>query len=259
MNAGLCHLIRLRVWRAVCFGLLFRGAVALAQPAGNPDATFDAANRLFDQGKYFEAVAGFESILRSGRASPALYFNLGNAYFKLGEAGRALAAYRVAARMAPRDPDIAANLEFVRRSVSGGAPPRPGVLTRLVTRLTLDEWAVLTAASLWLWMGALLWRQQVANPGPASRRLALFGAIATVLIGTLLAFAWAEVNWQRSVVVIAKEAILRHGPLDESPSLQTLRDGQELRVRDEKDDWLLVSGATRGPGWIKRDQVLVIR
>ncbi len=259
MNTGLCHTFLLWVWLTAFAGLPMPAAVALAQPAEAPDTTFDAANRLFEQGKYFEAVAGFESILRSGRASPALYFNLGNAYFKLGEAGRAIAAYRVAARMAPRDPDIAANLEFVRRSVSGGAPPRPGVLTRLVTRLTLDEWAVLTAASLWLWMGALIWQQQVTGPGPASRRLVLFGAIATVLIGTLLAIAWAEVNWQRSVVVIAKEAILRHGPLDESPSLQTLRNGQELRVRDEKDDWLLVSGAARGPGWIKRDQVLAIR
>ncbi len=234
-------------------------AVCWLTAAEPPEAAFDAANRHFEEGKYLDAVARFEAILRSGHTSAALHFNLGNAYFKLGEVGRSIAAYRAAARLAPRDPDIAANLQFVRRSVAGGPPPRPGWLSRLVGRLTLREWALLSTASLWLWMGVLIWRQRSPDPGPGSRRLAVAGAVATLLLGGLLGLAWAELNWRQSAVVIVDDAILRHGPLAESPSLQTLHDGQELRVEDEKDDWLLVTGAARGPGWIQRDQVLLIR
>ena len=64
-------------------------------------AAFDQANRLGEQGKYADAIAAYEKILGSGRASPALYFNLGNAWFKSGHLGRAILSYRLAARLAP--------------------------------------------------------------------------------------------------------------------------------------------------------------
>jgi tetratricopeptide (TPR) repeat protein len=231
----------------------------LARAAEPPDTTFDAANRLFEQGKYLEAVAAFETILRSGRTSGALYYNLGNTYFRLGEVGRAIVAYRLAARIAPRDPDVAANLAFARAAVPGTAPPRQSWLARFTGRLTLDEWTIMTGVSLWLWMGILIWRQRITGVGPAGRRLAIGAAGLTVLLAGLLFAAWVQTDGYRSVAVIVDDAVLRHGPLEESPSLQTLHDGQELRALDEKDGWLLVTGAARGQGWIKRDQVLVVR
>jgi uncharacterized protein YgiM (DUF1202 family) len=89
--------------------------------------------------------------------------------------------------------------------------------------------------------------------------LTLAGGAATALLSGLLLSAWLQQTSTRWVVVTADDAMLRHGPLDESPSLQTLHDGQELQVRDEKDEWLLVTGAARGQGWIKRDHVLAVR
>jgi Flp pilus assembly protein TadD len=66
-----------------------------------------------------EAAAAYEQILTNGAVSPALYFNLGNAHFKAGQLGRAIAAYRQAERLTPRDPDVRANLQFARNRVQG--------------------------------------------------------------------------------------------------------------------------------------------
>src|SRR5258708_6882523 len=80
---------------------------------------FDAANKLYEQGKFADAAAGYEKLLQSGQVSEAIYFNWGNALFKSGQIGRAIAAYEQAERIAPRAPDVRANLQFARNQVPG--------------------------------------------------------------------------------------------------------------------------------------------
>lgn len=221
-------------------------------------AAFDAANRLYEQARYREAAAAYEGLLGQGLVSPALYFNLGNAWFKAGEAGRAILNYRLAERLAPRDPDIQANLRLTRELVRGQPPPAPPWWQRWSRRLTLDEWAGITGAGVWLCFGTLVWGEL----RPARRRLcrrwaAGFGGLA-VLAGAALA-EQAQARWLRvEAVVVTKEAVVRYGPLEVSPELQKVEDGTELVVLDQKDDWLQVTGLPRGPGWIRQRDVLVL-
>ncbi|MGB6268044.1 MAG: tetratricopeptide repeat protein, partial [Olleya sp.] len=47
------------------------------------NAVFDLANTLYNQGKYSEAITKYESILDTKQHSADLYYNLGNAHYKL--------------------------------------------------------------------------------------------------------------------------------------------------------------------------------
>src|SRR5262249_36809000 len=82
------------------------GAVA-AEP-GTRERTFLHALEVFDAAKaaadYRESAALLESLLTDGFKNGAVYYNLGNAYFRAGEYGRAIAAYRKAKAFRPRDP-----------------------------------------------------------------------------------------------------------------------------------------------------------
>src|SRR5215469_5260146 len=85
--------------------LLFALGVVAAGGA-TAESAFDEANKLYEQGKYTEAANGYEKILQSGQVSAAVLYNLGNAFFKSGQLGRAIATYRRAQQLAPRDPDL---------------------------------------------------------------------------------------------------------------------------------------------------------
>ena len=86
---------------------------------------------------------------KPGQASAAVYFNLGNAWFKAGQFGRAICAWRRAQELAPRDPDVRANLQFARSQAGQGAPALPGLpLARWTTRLTINEWTVLSSLAV---------------------------------------------------------------------------------------------------------------
>ena len=126
--------------------LLLLGAMTLrAEPV--PDA-FTQANKLYEEGKYTQAAAAYEKITRAGAVSPALYFNLGNACLKAGQIGRAVCAYRQAETLAPRDPDIRANLQIARNQAGDNNPALPGNRwTRWIGRLTLNEWTLAASAA----------------------------------------------------------------------------------------------------------------
>src|SRR4030095_9977885 len=83
-------------------------------------------------------------------ASPALWFNLGNACFKSGQIGRAIVAYRRAENSTPRDPDVRANLKFARNQVKGPTFHLPKWQAWISRGFSINEWSVVTAIGLWL-------------------------------------------------------------------------------------------------------------
>ncbi|MGB6422385.1 MAG: tetratricopeptide repeat protein, partial [Anaerolineales bacterium] len=72
------------------------------------------ANKLYESGQYDQATQILEQIISQGVQDSAIYYNLGNVYYKQGDLGRAIVNYERAALMNPRDSDIQANLTIVR-------------------------------------------------------------------------------------------------------------------------------------------------
>ena len=255
------HTIRAISWEhttglmLVLLAMVAAGDGLAASPgAGDAAAQFESANRLYEQGKFTEAAAAYEKIRQSDAASPALYFNLGNALFKSAQIGRALAAYRQAEQLAPRDPDVRANLQFTRNQVQGPTR-RAGRADRWLGTLSLNEWTALAAGALWLTfisLAAIQLRRQLAQ---SLRNLTIAAAIVTVMFGACLGLALANQNGAESAIVTAREVTVHNGPFDESPNAFTAHDGAELRVLDRKDDWLQVTDDNRRSGWLKRGDV----
>jgi tetratricopeptide (TPR) repeat protein len=237
--------------------LLVFVACPLYAQADLPAAAFDAANKLYEEGKFGEAASAYEKLTQSGRASAALYFNLGNAFFKSGQIGRAIASYREAEQITPRDPDLRANLQFARNQT-----PSPTLVPsrwqRWLGRLTLNEWTLLASGVLWLWLLVLAFLQWRPSLRPTLRAY-LYGlaAIGLALIACLL-FDLRQTCFTRTAIVVTREAAVRYGPLPESPTAFTVHDGAELQVLDQKDQWLQVSAGPRRVGWLRRDQTLVL-
>src|ERR1051325_6500453 len=118
-------------------------------------ALFEEGNKLYEQRKYPEAALTYEKAIQNGQSNGPVFFNLGNAFYKAGQPGKAVAAFREAEKTIPRDPGLRYNLQFVRNQVSGaGASVQKG-WKRWLAHLTLNEWTVLFVCGFWLWMGLL--------------------------------------------------------------------------------------------------------
>lgn len=225
--------------------------------AADANADFSAANKLYAEGKFAAAATAYENILATGQQSPALLFNAGNAEFKAGHLGRAIAAYRRAALLAPRDAELQANLKFARSQVHG-TTVRASWWQRGLGGLSLNEAAMLTAVLFWLTLGLFAARQVRPALAAKLRGVTRLAVVLTLGVGAALGVQAAEhFNHQTAVVTVA-EATARTGPFDGAQSAFTARDGAELSVLDRHDDWWQVADGAGNSGWLPAKAVEVL-
>jgi tetratricopeptide (TPR) repeat protein len=233
--------------------LFFAGNIFSADVAMD----FSTANKLYAEGKFSDAAAAYETILKTGGQSPALLFNYGNAEFKAGHLGRAIAAYRQAAQLSPRDSEIRANLAFVRNQVQGGTA-RGTRWQNWTGILTLNEGAMLTAVLFWLTFALLITRQLRPMLVPKLSTATRIFIALTIFSGMVLGLQAAGHFCSSTAVVVANNVTARSGPFDDAQSVFTVRDGAELSVLDRRDGWVQVADGAGKSGWLPAKQVEIL-
>jgi len=235
---------------AVLGGTLAAGAVQAQDPHGE----FYRGNQAYKDGNYDEAVRAYEGVIASGRASGALFFNLGNAHMKKGELGRAILNYERALRLLPNDPDVMANLAYAREQAKDEAEPAP-LWWRLL--FPLAERAR-TATLAWAWTGlwALFWAVLALRFAWPQRRQVVGRAawavgLVAVVVGASLAARLAEVDLQGAAVVVQKgEAPVRFEPSEAGTEHFKVGEGTHLEVTQEQGDWVQVRRRDGRRGWL---------
>jgi tetratricopeptide (TPR) repeat protein len=220
-------------------------------------SSFSSANELYARGKFSEAAAAYGTILNSGAVSANLLFNEGNAEFKSGNLGRAIAAYHRAAQLAPRDADIRANLEFARNQVHG-TTWRETRWEGWLGALSLNEWTVLAALAFWLVFLLLAAMQIQPSLQSLLRGPARAAGVVAVCFCACLGAA-ATFHFSKSVaVVVLPDAVTRSGPFNDAQNVFAVHDGAELAVLDRRTGWVEVTDGAGRIGWMPDGQVEVL-
>lgn len=249
-------------WMLAGGGLMGRAASGPAAGAGTgaePGAVFDEAARLYAQGRAAEAAARYDALLAQGVVTPSVLFNQGNAWLQADQVGRAIASFRQARRLAPRDAEILEGLNRARARVGNGdaAARAPGPAAGWMTLLTANEWAAGALAGVWLWFGLLAARRSVPRIRESTRSLTW--CLAALTLGTAVC-AWRTGGRPGlgDAVVVVPEATVRFGPLEESQLAFRLPNGAEVRLSDRKGDWVQVRDGAGRAGWMPSAQVAVV-
>src|ERR1051326_208675 len=124
---------------------LFLGTTAFAQP----DADFAKANEEFAQGHFKEAITGYEALISAGQWNPNLFYDLGNAYFRTKDFGRAILNYERALALDRHHPEARANLQ-IARDEARALELQPTKLERYLQFASINQFAIAAAVALWL-------------------------------------------------------------------------------------------------------------
>ncbi|OGQ80385.1 MAG: hypothetical protein A2289_17570 [Deltaproteobacteria bacterium RIFOXYA12_FULL_58_15] len=259
-----------------CIALLLLAEPTLLEARGNPNAESTTpqddqddvdrgtgllkGSQAYDAGKYDEAIMHYQDLIRAGLDNGFIHFNLGNAYLRAGRLGHAIASYRRAQSLLPRNSDVRANLQFAREAAKDANPPKQtsAVLRTLFFwhfSLSLYEllW-LLTGANLIFWV-LLLAKRMRRNSELLRWAVALFFIVLVAVggsVGIRIVFP------QRIAVINAYEVDVRSGISKDTVVRFKLHEGAEARVVDEQDGWVRIDLADGKQGWVEGQAVLVL-
>jgi tetratricopeptide (TPR) repeat protein len=126
------------------------------------ETTLQKANALYAQGNFEAAIQQYEMITQIQGISPELYYNLGNAYYRNGQLGKAILNYNRALLIAPHYNDARFNLSIAQQKVVDNVDVTSTFflvqwVNNLGDLLPSNQWAMLSLAAflLTLIMGLL--------------------------------------------------------------------------------------------------------
>ena len=227
--------------------------------------TMGTASQLYEAGHYLQAVQAYQQLVDQGFADSALFYNLGNAYFKQGDHGRAIVNYRRAQELAPRDADIEANLTLARAQAVDEfqAVESSGFLSTVGQAVkswfSLNEVAM-TALGAWILLVLLMIVTSATKSGSIWRKGLQYSLAATtvfLVVGVLAlgSILYVDSN-QAEGVIVAAEVNVTSGPGTQYVTEFTLHDGAEVQVVESRGSWVrLALPGGELEGWVPAESV----
>src|SRR5207253_3820284 len=136
---------------SACFIAIFCSAVSTVSSFAQAKGDFTKANQEYAQGNFAEAISGYEALVGAGQWSANLFYDLGNAYFRVGDFGHAILNYERALALEPHHPETQANLR-IARDEARALELQPGWPERYLRFATVDQYTI--AAAITFWLGA---------------------------------------------------------------------------------------------------------
>ncbi len=238
--------------------LLLQAHDLFHQAANTEDA--DQARALYQQALDRFLRVAREGHVRNGR----LFYDIGNAYYYLGDIGRSILYYRRAELLSPADRNLRHNLRFVR-SQRADSLPAPGAPE--AARVILF-WHYLLSPPAKLWLFAVFFAAACLAGAlllvrPARWKIAAVsaaGGLAILLLASL-AVDGIRLATMRDGVMTAKETVVRKGDgTAYQPSfIDPIHEGAEFSIREERAGWYWIELTDGRTGWIPASAAEMVR
>ena len=234
-------------------------------------AQFQAANELAAQDRtaaeegYRKAILRWERIVRDGGIrNGKLHYNIGNAYFRMGDLGRAILHYRRAQSILPGDPNLRQNLNYARsRRLDRIPPPQSRRVLQTIFFWHYD-FSTRTRSILFLVFFLGLWALAGARlflPRKELTRAAVACGVVAACLFTSLGVEALALTRSRPGVIVAEEVVARKGDSESyAPSFtEPLHAGTEFEALEQRRDWLHVQLADRRTCWLPAHATILVQ
>jgi len=233
--------------------------------ATNSDTILMRAKHFYEQNEYSKAIVEYESLVDSGFISAALFYNLGNAYFRNNNLKWAILYYERAKRLAPNDEAINDNLELSYTLIFDKveAVPELFLLTwgkAIRDMMTVRAWSWLSIGSF---ITMLVFGLIFLFIRKISVRQIAFGICLTCILLSATSFTFGyfnKANIERTdeAIVFVPSVTIKSSPTDSGNNLFILHEGIKVRIEDRIGEWCEVRIADGKKGWIRISDIKVI-
>ena len=226
---------------------------------------FANANNAYKNAYYKQAATMYEQLAQAGIESAAVYFNLGNSYYKSGKIASAILNYHRAHRLDPTDDDIDFNLGLAESRIADKIDPAPQFFIvkwwRILVGLeTASVWSIVAVVFVWILFiaGGIFF----ASNSPALKKgMFTTGIVALLLAGLMFVFAYRQnkiAMRDESAIVFATSVSVKSEPQEESKDLFVLHEGTHVEILGGDGAWCKIRIPDGSVGWLRRNTIEII-
>lgn len=225
---------------------------------------FSQANEAYAAEDYSGSLELYQRITDSGNESAELYFNMGNAYYKLNDLPNALLYFEKAKKMDPEDEDIRTNIEIANLKTVDKVESKPELpfeswWKELLNSNRIDEWAQLCLYMIYI---ALVLFVLFIFSGGLLKKISFFGA----MIFVSLSLVYFIMGWQlksdyinnKEGIVFSSTVTVKSAPDDDATRLFVIHEGTKIEVLDVSGEWSEISLMNGSKGWVKTETFKII-
>lgn len=251
------------IMKCVLAVLLFFGAANLY--ANDNMQLWNKANDAYSMGQYESALGDWLQIENAGEHSYKLYYNIGNAYYKLGSMGKAILYYEKALKLNPAGEDAKINLQIAKLQTLDKIETVPEFILTTWTKdirnmMSSNSWAYV---SLGLFaVVALLMLLFKFAPTTGGRKFS-FVLACVVMLFAIFAVIFSvslrvNANSEDEAVVMLPVSNVKSAPNATGNNLFILHEGSKVEILEEAGKWLRIEISDGRQGWIQKSDVEVI-
>ncbi len=238
--------------------LLLVAFVPLVQFANtSPESLMQTANNAYDAGLYVSALNVYHLIEKENLESSALYYNMGNAYFKNNDIASAILYYEKAKKTDPNNDDIDYNLSIANSMIVDKIDKVPELFfkkwwTYFYNMFNADIW---TALSLFSWFVLVFFIGLfILTKRRSVRKLAFyFGVI--FLFTSIASFGLASQKYyygkeKQEAIIFTPAITVKSSPTTSAVDLFVVHEGTKVKIMDEVNEWIKIKIQDGSVGWL---------
>lgn len=260
------------------------GAVAApadsAKPAGAPVLTLETglsrgeqlaqmADSAYSADNFQMAEQLYLQALKEGGSSSVLFYNLGNAYYRQGNLGKAIVNYERALKLDPTNADARTNLDFVNSKITDKQIDSGSYLDSVwdgtVGMFRPDTWAVIALVLFAIFLGAVA--VYIFSSAVTVKKTSFFGGMivfVVTVVAVVISFAAANrVNSNNYAIILPPASQLSTSPREARSQAEQaflLHEGTKVEIIDSlatsaDGTWYEVMVGHGERAWVKSTEV----
>jgi len=243
--------------------LVFTASLVFAQEERS--VKFNKGVEYYTASNYQGALDEWLDIYNTGYRSAELYYNIGNAYFKLNNVPGAILFFERARLLKPGNSNINYNLQIARTLVVDKFEEIPELFfvkwyDFLALMLQTNTWAVISIVTFMLFL--ILLSVYIYSPGYRTKVLGFWTAMLFLLI-SVSSLAFTVRN--RNLVYNSNEAVIfspsingKSSPDNSGTDLFVLHEGSKVTIEDNVGEWYEIMLSDGNRGWVPSNSLTII-
>jgi len=236
--------------------------ISLSIAKADVKSVMQKGNVYYKNNQYQLAIDEYDKLIKQGYEGTSLYYNLGNAHYRLGKIGYAILYYEKALKLSPNDEDVKHNLKVARINIKDKVETLPtffifNIWESVLASLSVSGWTVFVYIVFILLL--LCFIAYFFSRTSTQQRVSFFSGVGVfavlILVIILLAVKMNKEFIIKDGIIVSNVVTVKSSLDNSSKDEFIVHEGLEVRLEDKVDNWVKIRLDDGKLGWISEENL----